>query len=90
MARPVCVAALREPVVVLTAVAVAVVAGAPTAVVVAFVVAVEGLPVDLVRLLDQSRQPSPLHGTRPRSKKRPQRPSMMIRLHTHPTRSQRS
>jgi hypothetical protein len=65
MARPVCVAGLTEPAVESTAVAEAVADEAPIVVAVEFEAVVEVPPVDLVRLLDQSRLPSPLRGTRP-------------------------
>jgi cellulose biosynthesis protein BcsQ len=68
------VAGPTAPAVVLTAVAEAVADVVLIVVAVEFVAVVEAPPVDLVRLLDQSRLPSPLHGTRPQFQKSPRRP----------------
>jgi hypothetical protein len=63
-ALAVCAVALTDFAVALTAVAAAVVDEVPSVVAVEFAAVVEGLPVDLVLLLDQCRRPSPPHGTR--------------------------
>lgn len=90
MVPPVCVVALTGPAVVSIALAEAVVEEAPIVAVVAFEAAEEGLPLDLVRLLDQSRRTSPLHGTQTPLQKSPTTPSTTRRLRTRPKRLQRS
>lgn len=89
MAPPVCVADLTEPAVVSIAVAEAVVDEALIVVAVAFAAVVEGPPLDLVRLLDQSQRPSPLHGIHPPSQKSPTRPSTTKRPRRRPNRPQK-
>lgn len=90
MEPPVCVVDLMAPAAVSTAVVEAVEVGAPIVVVVAFEVAVVGPLLDLVRLLDQSRRTSPLHGTRLLLEKSPTRANTTRRLRRRPRVPQKS
>lgn len=90
MVPPVCVVGLMAPAAVSTAVVEAVEVGAPIVVVVAFEVAVAGPRLDLVRLLDQSRRTSPLHGTRLLLEKSPTRANTTRRPRRRPRVPQKS